>query len=335
MYLGRTTCEITLAEKYRLKALHEIEIKKSVHQIIQTAKLTLPLNAIMLNNDVPDRIRLADKIKEGDRIVVKLGYDNNNKKEFDGYIRRINPKQPLELELEDQMYLLRKLVLKKSFVKNDVRDILNYLNDELYKKFQVRFKLYDNMPKVTVDNFLINGANGVEVLQELKDKYLLSTYLTEINNETILYCGLVYGLKKKRVKYQVNRNTINIDDLKYNVGEDRTFNVEVVNHLPSGKVIKWEFGDRNGERIKIYVPGNKTEAELKHRAEAEIATYKTNGYKGSFETFMIPHIEPGDIAAMEDLQFPDRSGTYYTATVVTRFGVNGGRRKPEIDIRTQ
>lgn len=334
MYLGQMTCDIDMADKYRLKGLETIEIKKSVHQLVQTAKLTIPLSVVVRNNEMVESVKLTDKIKEGDKIVVDLGYRGNDKREFEGYIKRINPKQPCEFELEDELYLMRKLFLKKSFKKNDVKDLLNYLMDELYKQFNIRFKLYADIPQVTLVNFLINGDNGIEVLQELKDKYLLTTYLTTINGEKTLYCGLLYGLMKKHVKYVLNRNTISIEDLKYSVGADRTFKVEIVNHTPDGKSKKHEFGDKNGEPLKILVSGNKTEDELKHIADDLIAANKTSGYKGSFETFMFPDCEPGDIAEIADSQFPDRSGNYYIASVTTTFGVNGGVRKPEIEFRT-
>lgn len=334
MYLGAMSCSVDLAGKYRLQGLESLEIKKSVHQIVQTAKLTLPLSIVIRNNEMLERIKLADKVKEGDKITIAIGYDGNNRTEFEGYVRRINPKQPLEFELEDELYLLRKLHLKKSFKKNDVSELLTWLMEELYSKFQIRFKLYDNIPKTQLTNFLIKGANGIEVLQELKDKYLLATFLTTVNGEKVLYCGLTYGLKKERVKHVINRNTISVENLKYNPAGDRTFNVEVINHTPDGKVKKWHFGDKDGDKIQIYVPGIKTEAELKHRAEAEIELFKTGSYKGSFDAFMIPYCEPGDIEDLGDDQFPDRSGTYYIATVTTTFG-NGGMRKPEIDFRTQ
>lgn len=336
MHIGKMTCRIVIGERYAMRGLNNIEIKKSVHQIVQTAKLQMPLSLVILNNDEVNRIRLTEKIKEGDKITVEIGYNGNNRQEFSGYIKRVNHKQPLELELEDDLYLMRQLFLKKSFTKVDVRDVLNYLNDELYKKFQVRFKLYDNIPQCTVKNFMINGANGLAVLQELKEKYLLTTYLTNINGEQVLYAGLLYGLKKATVKYKINRNTVNVDNLKYTQAKDQTYKVEIVNQQPNGQVKKYEFGDKGAtDTIKpAPISGYRTEAELKYIAQRLIEERKIDGYKGGFEAIMIPYIEPGMVIQLSDPQFKDRgTGNYYTATVTTTFGVNGGRRKPEIDIR--
>lgn len=337
MYLGQLSCKLVFNNAYVLRGLNNIEIKKSVHQIMQTAKLTLPLSVMMRNNELLQSIQIIDKIKEGDKISVELGYDGKNKLEFDGYIKRINHKQPLELELEDELYLMRSLFLKKSFPKNDVKDVLHYLNDELFKKHGIRFKLYDNIPQLTVKNFMINGANGLAVLQELKEKYLLTTYLTTINGERVLYAGLLYGLKKQTVKYAINRNTVNVDNLKYTLAQDQTYKVEIVNIKPDGKVQKWEFGDKGAtETIKPSpIQGEKSKEQLKYIADRLIEERKVSGYKGGFETMMFPYCEPGCIAVMSDPQFKDRGGSYYVATVTTTFGVNGGRRKPEIDIRVK
>jgi hypothetical protein len=335
MYL-RQTCNIEFETKagvkYRLRGLHSYEAKKSVHQIVQTCKLGLPLSILYRNNDLLERAKLIDKIKEGDKVTVYLGYNGDNKKEFEGYIKRINPKIPLELELEDSMYLMRKIRLKKSFKKNDVRDVITYLLDELYKQQGVRFELYADIPKVEVFNFWMNGANGITVLQELEDKYLLSSYLTEINGKPTLYVGLMYGLKKNHVKYVFNRNTISLDDLKYNQPGDRTFKVEISHINNAGLEKKYVFGDPKGEEHKIRLSGSRTEADLKHHAEGVLEGLKAGGYKGSFTTFLIPHVEPADVAVCNDAQFKERSGNYYISTVTTTFG-SGARRKPEIEIK--
>lgn len=325
----RQTCNIELAGRYRLKGLHGVEIKRSVHQIVQSARLLLPLSVMFRNTQLPERIKLLDKIAEGDMISIALGYNGNNRKEFTGYIRRINTTQPLELELEDEMYLLRKTYFKKSFKKADVKEVLNYLIQGVADKTGLRLELYDRAPTLTVTNFVMDNANGVAVLQELKDKYGLASYLTEIDGKKILYCGLLYGLKKSRVKYELQRNTVSIDNLKYQVGEEKTYQVKVVNHQPGGQVKELTFGDKTGEQRTSHFYGSHTDAELKQLAAAEMETFKTSGYKGSFDSFLIPAVEPGCIADITEKQY-GRSGTYYVSSVTTNFS-SGARRKIEID----
>lgn len=335
MYL-KQTCNILFETKdgtrYRLRGLHAYEGKKSVHQIVQTCKLELPLSILYRNNEILERVKLIDKIKEGDKVTINLGYNDDNKKEFEGYIKRINPKMPLELEIEDSMYLLRKIRLKKSFKKNDVKDVITYILDELYQQQGVRFEMYADIPKVEVFNFWMNEANGITALQELEDKYLLSSYLTEIDGKPTLYVGLMYGLKKKTVKYVFNRNTISLDDLKYNKPGDRTFKVEYVHINEAGRETKYEFGDPKGELDKTVIHGDVSVDTINHMAASKLEGLKAGGYKGGFTTFLIPNVEPADIGNCSDPQFNERGGNYYISTVTTNFG-SGARRKPEIEIK--
>jgi hypothetical protein len=338
MYL-KQTCNIEFetkdGTKYRLRGLHAYEAKKSVHQIVQTCKLELPLSILYRNNDILERVKLIDKIKEGDKVTINLGYNDDNKKEFEGYIKRINPKMPLELEIEDSMYLLRKIRLKKSFKKNDVKDVVTYILDELYQQQGVRFELYHDMPKHEVTNFwLKDGTNGIMALQQLSDTIVvLNSYLTEIDGKPTLYVGLMYGLKKKTVNYVFNRNTISLDDLKYNQPGDRTFKVEIRQTTSAGIEKKYVFGDPNGENcFSEPVEGDMSEADIKLRAEGILEQNKAAGYKGGFTTFLIPNVEPADIGNCSDPQFKERGGNYYISTVTTNFG-SGARRKPEIEIK--
>ena len=41
------------------------------------------------------------------------------------------------------------------------------------------------------------------------------------------------------------------------------------------------------------------------------------------------------VAVTNDPQFPGRDGNYYVGSVITTFDTNGGRRKPELEIRVK
>ena len=329
MYV-KQTCNIEIADKYRLRGLHSCEIKKSVHQLVQSAKIQLPLSVLYRNNQLLKRIKLIDKIKEGDPIKIDLGYDGKNRREFTGYIKRINAKMPVELECEDEMYLLRKVNYKRNFKKNSVKEIIKYLLQGLYDKTGLRLELYSKMPELTVTNFMINNANGIEILQGLKDLYpMFNSYLATIDGKKVLYCGLLYGLHNKRIKYKLNRNTITVNDLKYTEKDQDNHRIKIVNIKPDGTKEEFVFGDAHATEINFYYSGSHTKNELKQLAEAEIVK-KVTGYRGGFEAFLIPNVQPGDIAEITDEQF-NRNGTGYIGTVTTKFG-SGARRKPEIDI---
>lgn len=341
MYL-RQTCNIEFLTKdgikYRLRGLHSYEAKKSVHQLVQTCKLELPLSLLFRNADSQqmERVKLIDKIKEGDKITIWLGYNDKNVKEFEGYIKRINQKMPLELECEDEMYLLRRIRLNKNFKKAQVKEVLQYIVDELKAQEGIQFYLQDadKTPVMEVFNFWMkDGCTGIQALQALENCTLMGSYLTEIDGRKTLYCGLLYGLQRNTVKYVFTRNTISLDDLKYNQAGDRTFKVEVRHVTNAGKVIKYEFGDNKGEIKKVELQGGEWTADsIKTYAIGVLKGLQSGGYKGKFTTFLIPNVMPGDIGICSDPQFAGRSGNYYISSVTTTFG-SGARRIPEIEIR--
>lgn len=340
MYLGRMSCKISIRSEaanktYVLRGVNDIEIKKSVHQILQTAKLQLPLSVVLRNKELLERIQLSSKIAEGDKIKIEFGYDDKNNVEFEGYINRINYKTPLEVECEDEVYILRKVKYKNSFRTITLKALMTYVLDELYKQKGVRWELYDKMPEFTFTNFKMQDVIGVDVLQHLQEKYGLASFLTTINGKKVLYVGLMYGMKTGEVKYLLDGNTISTDDLKYQgADQDKKYKVKIVNFNRSGQKLTIETGDKDGEERTFYFYGNHTEVELKHMAQAELEKQNTLGYKGTFTTFLFPYSEPGMIAKLSNRQFPERKGNYYIGTVTTTFGTGGARRKPEIDFRT-
>lgn len=329
----RLSCKISIGD-YVLHGVESIEVKKSIHSIIQTANVKLPLSVVFRNHDMLQRIKLSDKINEGDQIKLELGYNDNNHTEFKGYIRRIDYNTPLQLFCEDELYLMRSVRIKKSFGKCTLNELINYLLDEMEAQTGERFLIYENLPMLSFKNFIMNNVTGIEVLQELKDKYGLRCYLYGEGDRKTLFCGLAYQLLKDRVNYQLGKNTISISELKYDINKDRKFKIKIKNYRRDGTVHSFEFGDRDGQEYEMQPEyGDHSKEHLESIAKSEEQKLKAQGFRGTFETFLIPECSPGSIASITDPQFPDRKGNYYIAAVTTIFGTGGGRRKPEIGIK--
>ena len=341
MYLGQTTGEVKMAGKYTLKGFHSVEIKKSVHQIAQSAKLTLPTSAVIRNHQITERIKIADFIKEGDSISIAFGYNGANSVEFTGYIKSINYATPLEIECEDEMYLFRNTPIKASFDNLDIRNVLAKIAGEVSAKWALPYSFFDNMPQIKVQNFIANNQSAIWALQQLKDWYpMLGIYLTYINGEKTLYCGLLYqDLGKDRPKYGLSgaiNNTVSAKELKYQTVA-KTVKVIWKLRKPDGTMIVREIGDANAELVikkSEPIPYDIPEALLQQMSEQEKVQKNYVGYNGKFTTFLTPACDFGSIANLNDPQFPDRSGNYFIGTVTTKFGTQtGGRRELEIDFR--
>lgn len=329
MYLGALSCKIEIGGKYILRGLESLVVKKSVHTIMQSATLTLPLSYVIRNKNLKESVRLIDKIKEGDAIKINVGYNSNNILVFSGYIKRINPKQPLELELEDEMYLLKKLLLKKSFVKASLKEVLTYITDECFKKTGVRFQVYDKVPGVEIKNFIIDNKTALWALEQLRELYLMHSFLLPNN---IFYCGLAYGYKGNEVKYRINHNTISIDELK--ITEAKRLRAELTITKADGTIKTYKTGDENAEDvIKKTINASLDDATAEALVKGMFEEKHPQGYKGKFVTFFYPMVNPTDHARLMDTQFESRSGNYYVSGVELAFGTNGSTRTVEIDFK--
>lgn len=318
---------------YRLRGFHSVVIKKSVYTLVQTAVVMLPLSVVFRNKDlnVLETIPLASRIKEGDRISISIGYNGVNRTEFTGYIKRINYKQPLELECEDALYLLRKQYFTESYRNISAKALITQVLDRLNVVSGLNIALYGNVPDVTVGNFYPRGKSGIWILEEIK-KFGITCFLYNNAGRTTLYAGLNNLLRTGNVLYRFGYNTISEDDLKYQRTEDKKYKVTVVNWQRNGTNSRETFGEEGGDAISINAY-NASKKDMEQLAKAEVERLSQQGYKGKLETFLLPYAEPGMVAEVKDDQFPERAGRYYIGEVETTVDNNGGRRRPALSIK--
>lgn len=121
-----TTTYPNRSNVYTLNFVNNVEIKSTWKDLTMVAKLTMPKNVFVKTNQglvswvSQDMYANAtvDKppiLMRGDRISINLGYYYNpgggyvtqTNEEFNGFITKINPKMPIEIECEDNMWLLK------------------------------------------------------------------------------------------------------------------------------------------------------------------------------------------------------------------------------------
>lgn len=316
--------------KAKFVGVHDVQIVKSINNIIQTCVIKLPLSAVVKNTSgISTPVKIGDYIKKGDEVSVTLWYDGCEKRtEFVGYVKAINRKQPLEIECENAVYLLRGKTFKQSFKTVTLKTLLQFITAgtgiTLHKDIE------SENYKLEIKNFQIADKDGVWVLQELKDKYMQTVYFT---GDKELYVGLAYTQKKGTVKYDVNKNVINANDLKWQEKEDVKIKIRCVYFQKDGTKQEAEFGDKDGEVRTIHLYDVKDKSQLESLAKAEAEKQKYSGYRGEVDAFLIPYCEPMMLAKLENSQYPERAGTYYITGVKVSFGTGGARRKPEIDVK--
>jgi hypothetical protein len=310
----------------RYKGVNSVSIEKSIHNIVGKATIKLPTSAVLQAKNEQTVIETAEQISRGDKVVIKLGYDDNNKKEFEGYVKNILHKTPLVVECVDYIYELQEKNIKKTY--SDTK-LLTVLQDIVA---DTNITLDDDIPDLSINRLILATDKGESVprakaLTKIKDQLGIAVYF----RGSVLYAGLLYGKDAGDVNYSLGYNTKDAgDDLKYKSAEEVKIKLKAINISDDGTKTEVEVGDSDGSLRTVYYTDITTEAELRTLAENEIDNYRYDGYEGKYKAFLQPYCEPAMSAEIEDIRFPDREGTYYVDSVKVEYGQSGGSRTIEI-----
>jgi len=302
---------------YSFRAIHDVEITKSVEELGDNAGIKLPTKFKVRQNN--QELFTEDAIKVGDKVKITLAYDGLYKGvEFEGYVKKIKPKFPLEIECEDNIWLLRRKNITKAW--NTGTTLLEVLN-EVVKETAV--KLANNIPDIKLDKFIIRNANGAQVLQTLKKDFSLSVFITDAGE---LYCGLQQLTNiGEAVVYDLNYNLVE-NNLEYKSKEERRIKVKYTYIAPDNTRKEIEVGDLRTFHTSII----SDETQLKKLATAEIENLKYDGFDGNVVSFLMPFATRGMKAQLLDKDYPNREGNYFIKKVITTFGLDGARRTVSI-----
>lgn len=320
-------CSITVGN-YRFKQVNEVRIEKSWRSLGNTATIKLPRH--VSTPDLQTRT-LEEFIKVGDKVSITLFYLGKPEHvEFEGYVRRIKPNIPFELECEDEVYLLRKVNINKNWNKIDLKGIISYVLAEVKKSFpQVTITQSKDIPSVDFKQFPIENANAAQVIEKLKKEYGLTGFFR--NSE--LFVGLAYQNNYGTVKYSFAWNVIE-NDLVYRDANDIQLKVEMIGITKDNKRVPVTVGDADGEHHTFFEYDVTDKEQLKVIAQEKIQKLKYSGFEGTLNTFLIPYAEPLMTAELRDPQYDEkRSSKYVIDSVVTEFGTNGARRDVELGIK--
>jgi hypothetical protein len=136
------------------------------------------------------------------------------------------------------------------------------------------------------------------------------------------------------VRYIMGENVIS-SDLEWESEEDVQLKIKAVHVKPDNTIVEKEVGDPEGEVRTLFFYDLEDPDQLETLALEEIRKYRYSGYRGSINTFLLPNAVVGNVAQIEDPNFPERDGRYLVDSVETRFGEQGARRKVELGIKVE
>ena len=320
-------CKIIIG-KYKMMAVTDVKIKRSIYSFVDTATITLPASARLQakTEDLPQSVVTSRTFREGDKVEIWLGYDNDDKlqREFSGFVKRVNAATPCEIECEGYSWQLRRknVLWSTDNNKTKLKDLLAMLVEG------TDITLSKSIPDMPVQQICEGNISGTEALDWIKKNLYLTVYFTESE----LYAGLAYIEQpdKNQTKYKIGWNLVKDDQLKFRRAEDVKVQVRAVSFTNRNEAIVGQAGDSSGAIRTIHVRNITSQAELKKVAEAEAEKLRYDGYEGKVTGFLEPFALPGYRVILQDPNYSEREGTYLLESTEVKFGTGGGRRICEI-----
>lgn len=359
--------------------LHSFEAEDCWRDMTDTGNITIPKNLYYkdqngvlkplfgTNINVGGFSSNPPMVMRGDQITIMAGYKyfasaNSNRETtsisqvFSGYVSQVGSRIPIEIKLEDNMWLLKQtpvdtMVFTKA---QGLNTILQYLIGLVNAQWGTALT-YNALTQTTFGTFPIGNETCAQVLQRLQKTYGFESYFRQ--NE--LRCGSTIYIPSEAVtrSFTFQYDIIDIDNLEYQRKDDLTLSAVARNTIvvETGKFAKDGSAKTKKERLEVLVtlkngiqtikqittgvkiapnvegerrtlfyPGATTIQQLGQLAIAELTKYYYTGLKGYFTTFGLPFVRQGDNVMLTNPLLPEQNGTYKVKKVVYKGGVGIG-----------
>jgi len=310
----KLTCNIKIG-KYAFTHVVELTVNTSIDQLTDTCTIELPSKLSWKGKTIA--LGTDGLIKTGDRVIVKIGYDNGLQTVFKGYLKHIKPGVRVKLTCENEMYNLKQNPITKSYKSTDLASLLQDILPSSTTIKPVNMEL---------GQILINNMTPAKVLEQLQTDFGIFSYFKD---ET-LYSGFAYWPDDAATHIlKFKHNIIDDSSVEFIREEDVKIKVKAVSIQKNNTKIEKEYGDPDGDLRTLHfydVPL----ASLESVAQEEIKKLKYTGLKGSLMIFGEPYVIKGDVVAISDPDYPEKDGSYLVKSVEYRFGTRGYRQKIEL-----
>lgn len=310
MQLNHNILFVHNGKKFKLALLSSVTIEKSVELLSDSATIVLPESVL---NRVLD---IDSKLGRGAQVDISLGYDENLRNEFTGYIEDITTNDSsLTIKCEDALFLFRDGVPDIELKATSVSKIAQHLIDNIDPEFKLSCD-YD----LGYEKFVIHQATGYDVLKKLLEETKANIYF-DTSSKT-LHIHPPFKEKNGEVKYSMQQN-IEKSSLEFKKAEDRKAEVTIESIDSKGNIESITRGTTGGDKVTIKV-GSMSIQDMEKVAESELSRRSADSYEGSIDTWLIPYVEPTYTAKISDQDYKSKNGSYYVTKVVTQFSESSG-----------
>lgn len=324
----RLTTDITIGN-FHFSGVHEARIKRSLSSYVDMAWLILPSKARIVRKDGKRDLKeviTGQQFNDGDKVIIKLGYDGDNRTEFEGFVKRRNFNMPFEIEMEGYSYQLRRNKVSGFWKQISVKDLLL----EAVKDTDITVQCDASM---NLYNIRVTQGCGIDVLEAIK-KISNGALALFFKEPKVLYCGLLYGayasgtdvLARGSAKFRIGFNCPQQNHLRQRVTTNAPVIVHYLKRTGKGEVLQGKTKDLSGRVHRKVLNNIGTAGDLQKLADEKETMLNYEGYEGRLTAFLKPEVNPGYIVYVKNSQYPDRDGDYLADAVEVEFGASGARR---------
>ena len=281
-----------------------------------------------------------------------------------GYIAQVKSKQPIELDIEDNMWKLKQMPAPNKVWPSSQYTLEQILTEMLQGTGFTVNVMTETTISFDTTNLTSQNETVAQFLARLRKDYHLYSYFR--GNE--LRCGsqvyleseattpapvfefqnniidegtnLDYRRKDDIVLSAVASNYIHeVTDSFNKDGTEKTKRVRIEilvtlanNTITVKNIVKGSKADPNteGERMTLFYPWAKNVQDLQTYAVAELRKFYYEGFRGSFKTFGKPYVKHGDNVQLINTILPEQNGYYKVRGVHYSGGIEGTH--PEIKL---
>jgi len=289
-----------------------VDINSSIQSLTDACTISIPKKIVWKDDN---NIIIGNKklLKRGNKIIIKLGYDDKLYTRFIGYIRDVVDSIPTKITLDNSMWLLKQNPINDSWESET-------LGGYIKRVIPQDVKTVCDDPTIKIGAFRIKNSTPAQALDKLLQTYPLYATFLLVDDEPVLHIGLAYpSYGRKEIEFKEGYNIISTENLQWRNADEVKVKivVKVKKYVGGGETEEqYEFGDSDGEQVTFYQLNiDKTAAEK--YAKAKLAQLKYTGLYGTFETFGNIPVNKGDIA---NITLKEGTGKYLIKSVRTEFG---------------
>ena len=296
--------------KVTIRRFSKVKIETSWKKLTDTATIVLPRKV----KDF-DRYKVNDIFQAGDPVIIRLGYDGDLFDEFTGYIFKVTTGVPIEITLEDEMYMLKRETVSISKASCSLKELIN----EIAPGYTVQCD-DSAIGSVRYSKKLVS-----EILDDLKSKMGLYTYF----RGKTLVCGRTSIDGGQRVKVSLEKQAQ--ETLKERNVEQVYVRLESLQK--NGKMLKGDKGEKKGNTITIKQP-NLTKVEIERVVNDAYDKATKPGLSGDLTLFGVPRVQHGMIVDLSSILYPEKDGAYYIDSVIKEVDTKTYRQVAKLGDKT-